>query len=64
MTVHTDQIREKTSGAGIDFGLAVLKNIRIESVSSLPAAGNKGRLIFNLSDNKLYYDNGTEWVEF
>ena len=64
MTLYSNQIRERTSGAGINFGLNKLKNVVIENVSSLPSAGNKGRIVFNLADNKLYYDNGTEWIAF
>ena len=48
----------------VDFNLYQLLNARVEQVSSLPAAGNKGRIVFNLADNKIYYDNGTEWITF
>lgn len=35
---------------------------RVENLASLPAAGNKGRLVCLTTDNKVYYDNGTTWV--
>ena len=36
--------------------------LRVENVATLPAAGNLGRVAFQTSDNKLYYDNGSTWV--
>ena len=38
-----------------------VKNLRAENVSSLPAPGSAGRMVFNTSDNKMYFDNGTSW---
>jgi len=38
-----------------------IKNMRAENVSSLPAAGSTGRMLFNTSDNKMYFDNGASW---
>ena len=35
---------------------------RVENLATLPAAGNKGRLVLLTTDNKVYYDNGTAWV--
>jgi len=34
----------------------------IEIVSSLPAAGTQGRVVFNTDDNLLYFDTGSEFV--
>ncbi len=34
----------------------------VEIVSSLPAAGNQGRVVFLTTDNKLYRDNGSTWT--
>jgi len=39
-------------------------DIEVINASSLPSAGNKGRIVFNTNDNKLYYDNGSSWVAF
>ena len=33
-------------------------------VSSLPAAGIKGRIVFDLATGKFYGDTGTAWVAF
>lgn len=40
------------------------KNFRVENLSSLPTAGNKGRLVCLTSDNCLYFDNGTAWIKY
>lgn len=40
------------------------KKFRVENVSSLPTAGNKGRLVCLTSDNCIYFDNGTAWIKF
>lgn len=34
----------------------------IEIVSSLPAAGNQGRIVFLTSDNLLHYDTGSQFI--
>lgn len=34
----------------------------VEIVSSLPVAGNQGRVVFLTTDNKLYRDNGSTWT--
>ena len=40
------------------------KKFRVENLSSLPTAGNKGRLVCLTSDNCLYFDNGTAWIKY
>jgi hypothetical protein len=35
----------------------------LEVLGSLPAAGTQGRVVFLTTDNKLYRDTGTVWVE-
>jgi len=35
----------------------------VEVLGSLPAAGTQGRVVFLTTDNKLYRDTGTVWVE-
>lgn len=35
--------------------------LKVEILASLPAAGTKGRVVFNTGDNKFYFDNGTAW---
>ena len=37
--------------------------IIVGSVTSLPASGTVGQIVFNKADNKMYYWNGTEWVQ-
>lgn len=34
----------------------------VEVVGALPAAGEKGRLLFLSTDNMMYFDNGTTWI--
>jgi hypothetical protein len=50
------------SGSSIRFFFAPSIEFVIESVASLPAWGNKGRFIFLLSDNTVYWDSGSGWV--
>jgi len=47
--------------AGINLRKDTSKAIKVEVASTLPAAGNAGRVIFNSTNNHLYYDNGTAW---
>jgi len=47
----------KISGGG------EVKNLKAENVSSLPAAGIPGRIIFNTADKKIYFDNGISWIQ-
>jgi hypothetical protein len=35
----------------------------LEVVSSLPSAGEKGRLLYLSSDDLIYYDNGSTWTQ-
>ena len=46
-----------------DYANFESKKFRVENVSVLPAAGNKGRLVCLTSDNCLYFDNGTAWIK-
>jgi hypothetical protein len=34
----------------------------LEVVSSLPSAGEKGRMLYLSTDDQIYFDNGTSWV--
>jgi hypothetical protein len=45
-----------------NFGEQQALAFRVENLASLPAAGNKGRLVLLTTDNKVYFDNGTSWV--
>ena len=46
-----------------DYANFESKKFRVENLSSLPTAGNKGRLVCLTSDNCLYFDNGTAWIK-
>jgi hypothetical protein len=66
--VNTTPSLSQVLGAGnsvgvndIDVNLNELLNVRVENLGALPAAGNKGRLVFNTANNKLYADSGTIW---
>lgn len=50
--------------SNIDLTLNQLLNFKIQNLASLPAAGNKGRMVFNTTDNELYVDNGTAFEKF
>jgi len=47
-------------------GQGEVQNALIERVSSLPSvnASEKGRIVFNTTDNVYYYNNGTVWMAF
>jgi len=45
----------------VDFNNNPLSNIVVENVTSLPAAGNEGRLVLLTTDDTLYWDDGTTW---
>ena len=45
----------------IDARAASGNPLKVEILASLPAAGTKGRVVFNTGDNKFYFDNGTAW---
>lgn len=45
-----------------NFGEQEALAFRVENVATLPSSGNKGRLCLQLTDNKVYYDNGSAWV--
>lgn len=47
-------------------GQGEFQNALIERVSSLPSvnASEKGRIVFNTTDNIYYYNNGTVWMAF
>ncbi len=47
-------------------GQGEVQNALIERVSSLPSvnASEKGRIVFNTTDNIYYYNNGTVWMAF
>jgi len=65
----TEALTNKTLGIGTVFGADPNFNeyqalaFRVENVAALPAAGNKGRLIFRTSDNTYWFDNGTAFVQ-
>jgi hypothetical protein len=56
---HTGSI---IPAADQNFGEQQALAFRVENLATLPAAGNKGRLVLQTSDNKVYYDNGSTWV--
>lgn len=47
----------------VDFSNIPILNITIQNVGALPSAGNKGRLLILTTDNHVYYDNGTTFVD-
>lgn len=58
------QVLAKSNSAGtynIDLNNNQVLNLRVENVTSLPAAGNAGRIVFNSTDGKFYDDNGSGW---
>ena len=57
-TITSDQISDGAVGiAKFAAGISAP-----EILNSLPAPGNKGRLVFLTTDNKLYRDTGTAWT--
>lgn len=67
LILGTNCVGECTNGLIIDKGNFKINNngqilgLRAENVSSLPPAGNPGRMVFNATDKKLYYDDGINW---
>jgi len=47
--------------ANLDFDMLEAVNFKIERVDTLPAFGNKGRLVFLNTDSFVYRDDGTAW---
>ena len=47
-------------------GLNLKGKFYIESVASLPvwSSADERRIVYNLSDHKLYYGSNTAWVDF
>ena len=54
---------EETETALADHWKDTSKMAIAEVVTSLPAAGTAGRLVFNSTDKKLYFDDGTRFNE-
>jgi len=52
-----------TIGADANFSENQALNFKVENVASLPAAGNKGRLVCLIATGVVYYDNGSGWVQ-
>lgn len=50
-------------GGGIDFQKYALLNIVITKLSEAPATPVEGQIYENTTDHKLYYYNGTTWVD-
>lgn len=42
---------------------AVLGQAPAIDKSTISAVGNQGYILFNSTDNKMYYSNGTSWIE-
>jgi|GEM_PF-6457065 hypothetical protein len=63
---HTHPIADLNVNANKNWNGYQISNVDliVKNVSSLPAAGNKGRIAFSTADGMMYYDNGTEWVAF
>ncbi len=45
----------------VDARVESAEPLKVEIVSSLPSAGNQGRMVFNTADNRFYFDTGTAW---
>lgn len=45
----------------VDFNYQSALHILLENVSTLPAFGNTGRVVFNTTDGRFYGDKGTAW---
>ena len=45
----------------VDARAASVNPLKVQIVSSLPAAGTAGRVVFNTGDNKFYFDTGAAW---
>lgn len=58
-SAHTGSV---VPAADQDFSEHQALAFRVENLATLPTAGNKGRLVLQTSDNKIYYDNGSAWV--
>jgi len=51
--------------SNLDLGGNRLIHAAFESVSGIPiSSGTQGQFIYNSDDNRPYYFNGTDWVEF
>lgn len=51
----------KLFGVDIDLDLNQLLNTKVENLAFDPSPGNVGRIIFNTTDARFKYDDGTAW---
>ena len=52
---------EEAVDAGIDLRKDDSRELRAEVVTSFPANGTPGRMIYHSTEKRYYYDDGTNW---
>lgn len=63
-TLAGKTLSSSTVSGALDFNENQALHMRVENVTSLPAAGNAGRVVFNTGGQTFAIDSGTAWYSF
>lgn len=61
-TLAGKTLQSPTLSGNLDFAEYQGVHMRLENLSSQPAAGNAGRIYYNSSTGEVRFDNGTQWA--